>query len=281
MHTTKTWIVPVLLLLLLIGCGWKTWQQATAYERQTLLIIQQLQAENRLESSGRQLLEALSFGLYDGYSRQLEELNRAQELQTAYRRSVDQLTGIFLLLSILLLLSSWLARRRMDDLGYAMLSIAVVSLAVGLTTPILSIEASKDLPVLGITVLEFQSKGILTTIDGLWQSGHLWIAVLLALFSILLPLLKTGVAWLTLFSATHRFSLRGLHLSHHVGKWSMADVFVVAILVAFFSTDSGDGLTHAEVQAGLWFFATYVLLSLLGTQLVIRYLRQVEPKRNS
>lgn len=281
MHKAKIWIAPTLLLLLLIACGWKTWQQATAYEHQTLQIIEQLQAENRLESSGRQLLEALSFGLYDGYSRQLESLNQAQELQAAYRRSVDQLTGIFLLLSALLLLACWLARRRVDDLGYAMLSVAVVSLAVGLTTPILSIEASKSLPVLGMTVLEFQSKGILTTIEALWQGGHLWIAILLGLFSILLPLLKTGVAWLTLFSATHRFSLRGLHLSHHIGKWSMADVFVVAILVAFFSTDSGDGLTHAEVQAGLWFFATYVLLSLFGSQLIMHRLRQLETARQA
>lgn len=280
MNKAKIWLLPAVLLLLLIGCGWKTWQQATAYEQQTLQIIQQLQAEHRLESSGRQLLEALSFGLYDGYSRQLETLSQAQELQAAYRRSVDQLTGLFLLLSGLLLLTTWLLRRRIDDLGYAMLSVAVISLAVGLTTPILSIEASKSLPVLGMTVLEFQSKGILTTISALWQAGHIWIAILLGLFSIFLPLLKTAVAWLTLFSTTHRFSLRGLHLSHHIGKWSMADVFVVAILVAFFSTDSG-GLTHAEVQAGLWFFATYVLLSLLGTQLIMQRLRQTEAKRKS
>ena len=45
-------------------------------------------------------------------------------------------------------------------------------------------------------------------------------------------------------------------------------IAVVAILVAFFSTSGEGGMTHAEVQAGLWFFAAYVVLSLIGTQLI-------------
>lgn len=267
-----------LLLIGLLAGGWKVWEQASAYERQTLAIIHQLQATSQLESSGRQLLEALSFGLYDGYSQQLEELNRQKTLQAAYKTSVYQLTVLFLLDAGLLLLFVWLSRRRFGDLGYAMLTVGVIALAVGLCTPILSVEVSKTLPVLGETVLQFQSKGVFTTISGLWSHGNLWLALLLALFSVVLPLLKTGVAWLTLFSRTHHLSLRGLHLSHHLGRWSMADVFVVAILVAFFSNNGG-GLTQAEVQAGLWFFALYVVLSLLGTQLIGLQLRRLpEPE---
>lgn len=271
----------LLLGLLLIGlaaCGWKIWEQATAYEQQTLAIIEQLQTTSQLENSGRQLLEALSFGLYDGYSQQLEELNQQKALQSAYRESIDQLTILFLVAAALLLLLAWLHRRNTGDLGYAMLTVGVIALGVGLTTPILSVEVSKTLPVLGETVLQFQSKGILTTVSGLWEHGNRWLALLLLLFSVVLPLLKTGVAWLTLFSRTHHLSLRGLHLSHHLGKWSMADVFVVAILVAYFSSNAG-GLTQAEVQAGLWFFALYVVLSLLGSQLIGLQLRQL-PKQD-
>ncbi|TVT59751.1 MAG: paraquat-inducible protein A [Sedimenticola thiotaurini] len=268
------WLLLSLLLLGMIGCAWKTWEQATAYEHQTLQIIQQLQAETQLENSGRELLEALSFGLYDGYSKQLEQLNQQKELQAAYKTSVEQLTALFLLFAGSFMLIAWLAQRKAGDLGYAMLTISVIALAVGLTTPILSVEASKELPVLGDTVLQFQSKGILTTITGLWEHGNQWLALLLLMFSVLLPLLKTTVAWLTLFSRTHHISLQGLHLSRHLGKWSMADVFVVAILVVFFSSNQG-GLTQAEVQAGLWFFAIYVVLSLLGSQLIAKALKQL------
>ena len=46
---------------------------------------------------------------------------------------------------------------------------------------------------------------------------------------------------------------------------------MVAILVAYFA-NSGQDLTEAEVQVGLVYFAAYVVLSLLGTQLVVRQL---------
>ena len=265
-------IIAAVLFALLCFSGWKTWEQARAYEAQTLLIIEQLEAETQLENSGKQLLERLSFGFYDGYSKQLRELNAHKRLQAAYRESVRIMTAVFFLLAAVIVMLVWLARRRLDDAAYAMLAVAMVALMVGLSTPILSVEASRDLPVIGETVLQFQSKGILTTILTLKEHGNLWLAVLLFCFSVVIPLFKTLIVWLTMFSRTHRFSVRGLHLSHHIGKWSMADVFVVAILVAFFANSAGEGLTQAEIQAGLWFFAAYVVLSLLGTQLISREL---------
>lgn len=261
-----------LLFIALAISGWKSREQALAYEQQTQRIIERLGAKSQLENSGRQLLEALSFGLYDGYSRTLKALNEHQQLQSAYQQSVYQLSWLFLAIAGAILALAGLARRNLGDLGYAMLGVATVALMVGLTTPILSIEASKELPVLGKTVLQFQSKGIMTTIVSLQEHGNLWLALLLSVFGVLLPLLKTGIAWLTLFSATHHLSLKGLQLSQHMGKWSMADVFVVAILVALFTSNEG-GLTQAKIQAGLWFFALYVVLSLLGTQLIGYYLR--------
>lgn len=277
MKSLLFWSLMTLLFIALAATGWKTWEQAVAYEQQTLLIIEQLGAETQLENSGRQLLEALSFGLYDGYSQTLDQISELKQRQSAYQQSVYQLTLIFIVIAGSILALAGLARRNLGDLGYAMLTVATVALVVGLTTPILSIEASKELPVLGETVLQFQSKGIMTTIVSLKEHDDLWLAALLFIFSVLLPLLKTSTAWLTLFSTTHHISLKGLHLSQHIGKWSMADVFVVAILVAFFSSN-GSGLTEAEVQAGLWFFSIYVLLSLLGTQLISVYLRQYSDK---
>ena len=51
----------------------------------------------------------------------------------------------------------------------------------------------------------------------------------------------------------------------------MADVFVVAILVAYFAV-SGDEFSEAKVEVGLYFFATYCLASLLSTHLLVRSL---------
>lgn len=261
-------VLLAILFAALIWSGWESWGQARAYEQVTLEIVRQLEAENQLESGRERLLELLSFGLYDGYTRQLEQLQRQQIRQAAFRESIRITTALFFGLAGAILLLAWLMRRRLDDLGYAALGVALVALVVGLTTPILSLEAGRELPVIGQVLFQFQSKGVLSSIQALRSHGDQWLALLLFLFSVLLPALKTLVALLTLFSRTHFFSLHGMKLSRQLGKWSMADVFVVAILVVFFSSNGADGLTHAEVQAGLWFFAAYVVLSLIGSQLI-------------
>jgi uncharacterized paraquat-inducible protein A len=53
----------------------------------------------------------------------------------------------------------------------------------------------------------------------------------------------------------------------------MADVFVIAIIVVFFSSGQ-EVLTKAEIQSGLWFFTNYVIMSLIGTQLVSKQINQ-------
>ena len=42
----------------------------------------------------------------------------------------------------------------------------------------------------------------------------------------------------------------------------MLDVFVVAVLLVYL-TSSGSGVSHAEVQVGLYFFLAYVIVSML------------------
>lgn len=267
------WSPQLLLFALLLLCAWKTWEQARAYERETLFIIGQLEADNLVENKGRQLLELITLGLYEGYSEKLAELNRHQQLRQAYADSVDIMSSAFFSVALLLLMVVWMLQRDLLDLGYAMLLVALICLAVGLSTPILSLEAGKELPVIGETVFQFKSKGVLTTIDALRQSGNGWLALLLLTFSVIVPLLKTALVGVTWWSHDHHLSRKGLNLSHHIGKWSMADVFVVAILVAYFA-NSGEDLTEAEVQVGLLFFAAYVLLSLLGTQLITRGIKR-------
>ena len=269
MKSVLHWTIQALLFLLLLLCAWKTWEQAHAYERETLFIIQQLEAGTRVENTGRHLLEMITLGFYDGYSEKLEELQQHQQLRQAYHDSIRITSIAFFSVAALLLLVVWALNRSLLDVGYAMLLVALVALAVGLSTPILSVEASRELPVLGETVFQFKSKGILSTIDALRESGNLWLAVLLFVFSVIVPLLKTLLVGVTWWNHEHHLFKKGLDLGHHMGKWSMADVFVVAILVAYFA-NSGQDLTEAEVQVGLLFFASYVVLSLLGTQLITR-----------
>ncbi len=47
-----------------------------------------------------------------------------------------------------------------------------------------------------------------------------------------------------------------------IGKWSMVDVFVVAVFLVYLTANKGD-VSRAEVEVGLYFFLAYVIVSML------------------
>jgi len=79
---------------------------------------------------------------------------------------------------------------------------------------------------------------IMSGVINFWRKGDLLVAVIIFTASILIPILKMlALIWLCLAAAGRtRASPKALarlyHLTELVGRWSMVDVFVVAILVA-------------------------------------------------
>jgi len=76
------------------------------------------------------------------------------------------------------------------------------------------------------------------------------------------------LAWMA--SATGEIARRRRVLSviDHIGKWSMTDVFVVAVLLAFLASGPG-GLTRASLGVGLYFFAGYAIASQVAGHLLV------------
>ena len=70
-----------------------------------------------------------------------------------------------------------------------------------------------------------------------------------------------------LFSQNLHFSQKSVRVLKTIGKWSMLDVFVIAILVTYFTTKSG-GATDATLQIGVYYFVAYVIASMLLTYLI-------------
>ncbi len=52
-----------------------------------------------------------------------------------------------------------------------------------------------------------------------------------------------------------------------IGKWSMADVFVVGILLAFLATRSDDNI-HAQLHDGFYWFLAYCVISIISFQIM-------------
>lgn len=101
---------------------------------------------------------------------------------------------------------------------------------------------------------------ILFAIIGLWNAEEYIIAVVIALFSIVFPLLKIDMAYRVLrrFSVDDHRTEKALKRMEFLSKWSMVDVFVVAAVV--FSAKAS-GVATAMTKPGIYLFAGSVLLS--------------------
>jgi len=92
----------------------------------------------------------------------------------------------------------------------------------------------------------------------LWREGEWFLFALIGLFSVFFPLLK-------LLLLTAAVNLPGdrrhgpLHWLEAVGKWSMLDVFVVALLVVSVKLR---GMASVQVQYGAYAFAIAALLTM-------------------
>jgi paraquat-inducible protein A len=119
------------------------------------------------------------------------------------------------------------------------------------------------LPLLHIERLGHVSESsLLAGIAALWAAGHWLIGLIILVFSIVLPPAKLITLWLlstSALSARHRHRAVIYHAVEFLGRWSMLDVLLVAVLVAFVKL--GDVLI-IEAGRGVIAFALMVLLSL-------------------
>lgn len=186
------------------------------------------------------------------------------------------------------------------------LSVAVAAafllLVTGLSLPMIDIEAtisSFSFTLVGEPVsftdqvLFFQSKSILEVVWLLLRNGGFGLVLVSALvfvFSVLFPLAKLVASIVTI--ARNAQPTNGLHrfLVFKSGKWSMADVMVVAIFMSYigFNGVINSQLTqitsyssnvqvfttnNSVLQAGFYLFASYCLLGLLLSTLIEKRLK--------
>lgn len=127
---------------------------------------------------------------------------------------------------------------------------------------------------------------IMATVQELWQDQRLLVAGLIFLFSVCIPLTKSILVSIAYFKRRTGIEKKLLKWVASIGKWSMADVFVVAIFLAILSTNHAETAdmhqfklfgfslsldistqTLSAVGMGFYCFTAYCLISLLGTHL--------------
>jgi len=223
----------------------------------------------------RDALETLSLGLYGGGTEMADELADAVDIAQFHEARAAGAGWLLLGLSIAFLAAVIATveqgrRRKSLVIIRHLFGVSSVFLLVGLLAPILTVVAREEIVLLGRVVLQYESKGIITTIYKLFLVKSFFVASLLLLFSVLLPVLKILLSLVALELRHSRARRASVLLVKAIGRWSMTDVFVVAVLLAFLTADTAQ-LTDATLGPGLYFFAGYGLLSIAAGQLMIGY----------
>lgn len=127
-----------------------------------------------------------------------------------------------------------------------------------------------------------QTRSIVGAVQRLYEVGSPVPATLILLFSVIVPFFKAALVMWAMFMSNARARRGTLRLVEGIAKWSMADVFVVAILIAFLAAQASTTTTtgpdaapallafHASFGAGFYWFAAYCLFALASQQLTVR-----------
>ena len=207
---------------------------------------------------------------------------------------------ILVLVTVLFLLNT-LTKHRLTGIQSILLLLASLCLLLGgITTPMIDLEARIDLLLFQLmgeevkfmdNIIFFQSKSITDVVRILIEEGSLpmiFVGGLVFLFSIIFPTLKL------LSSLIYSFDVGKLRENQLIrffviksGKWSMADVMVVALFMAFIGFDGIIGnqldiLTESakpvdifttngtRLLGGFYLFLSFCISSLALSEILIR-----------
>lgn len=129
---------------------------------------------------------------------------------------------------------------------------------LGISLPMISVQ--------GLRIFDysiFGSKGI-SIVDlslGLLKDGEYLLFLIVSIFSIVFPVVKIGLIQVSLIKS-HNHTQKFSQYAQYLGKWSMVDVFVVAIVI--YAAKSA-GITKITSESGLWFFTASIIISIIAS----------------
>jgi DNA-binding ferritin-like protein (Dps family) len=216
--------------------------------------------------------------------RQIDEyqLNTQKRIKTLY-------ILLLAILTFILITYKWLTVKYAISLATLT---SIVFLIAGVTLPMIDLEALLNafyLNVLGTQigfdyqVIYFQSKSILDVTSTLLKSKGTdlkIVGLMILAFSIVFPFFKLVLSAMYFFSERLQKSRLVQNLIFYLGKWSMADVFVVAMFMAYIGfyglvtaqlgdigrNESGfavETINKSRLSPGALFFTSYCILSII------------------
>ncbi len=222
-----------------------------------------------------------------------EIVSKAKSVPMRQKR-IDNYVTIFLIISLLFLIIGYFLKKNSgEQLKHLLLIniqiIAIACLIIGITTSMLEIIAelkNVKFSILGSQihffnqVIYYQRKSIIDVATVIYNTAP-FVSIFVILFSIVFPTTKTILLSLSIFNKKIMKNKVIYFIITNIGKWSMADVFIVALFLAYFGfnaiienqmnriTDLEDikilvNTSKTSLQIGFYFFLSYVIISLVG-----------------
>ena len=257
---TQSILYSVLVVILgaMILFGTQAYKHALQYEEATKEMVSYQDAGQQASLKLEKFAKSLLGDLYNDELRM--KLDKVREKQEEAMAKAKEYTLYFIfLLTVVLLSYFFVSLRTFTLLGSVS---AMMALVLGLITPILMVTIHKEVEYLGDIVLSFESKGVIGSIVKLWETGDIVVAMVILLFSVVVPVLKVLSLLVVSVFMESRFAHGIIAFFKMIGKWSMVDVFVVAVFLVYLTANKGD-ISRAEVEMGLYFFLAYVIVSML------------------
>ncbi|MBF7071824.1 paraquat-inducible protein A [Glaciecola sp. MH2013] len=185
-------------------------------------------------------------------------------------------------------------------IGFLLTLIATLLFFPGILMPMFSLNMELAGALSGASMgaeLVNKELSIIGTVAELLHESRYLVALLIFAFSVLIPIFKTSIVFIVYFSKNLQFQKKLARFVASIGKWSMADVFVVAIFLAVMSTNHAQSKeeyelsflgmsvafeistqTLSNVGLGFYYFVAYCLLSLLGSHLLLSAIQKPRSK---
>lgn len=154
-----------------------------------------------------------------------------------------------------------------NTIALLLIAVSLACLVPGITQPLLQIKVSAQIPIIGSLQFYDETQSIVASIRALLDSGNTLVGILIFLFSIAVPVMKALLLCIAILLKRPSGKLVLHKFVNTISKWSMADVFVVAVFMAFLATGSNN-YVDALLHPGFYYFLAYCVISIIATQLL-------------
>ena len=138
--------------------------------------------------------------------------------------------------------------------------ISLGSLIYGIISPIFMMYITKNIAG-SLVILQYESSTIISSIEKLFLQDNYFVGVIILIFSIIFPIVKTILSLFIVFINNIKFLNIISNMFSKISRFSMTDVFVLSIFLVYLSPKA-NGIIKTQLEVGFYFFFIYVILSL-------------------